>query len=189
MKRIFYIAAFLFLFISCKNEQKNSSNSIKIRGKEQSELLYTYHKADSLYYIGIIDTNLFNLFIEQTLSFSGNFPEDPIAPDMLSKAGVATMILAKSSTNRKQSLEYAKKGLDIFNKIQKIYPEYESVKNCYINRAIIYDDIIGDYPSAEYEYRDFIHRYPNDTLTESIKNYLPFLGRSTDEIAEELKIN
>ena len=111
---------------------------------------------------------------------------------MLSKAGVACMILAKNATinpdPKQETIEkYAYQGLSIFEKIQSTYPDYEGVRNCYLNRAFIYDDILHKYLDAEYEYREFLHKYPDDSTCDNIRAYLQILGMSEEEIMTSLE--
>jgi len=154
---------------------------------DQLELMQAYDHADSLYQQGIVNQKLFEEFITQAIRFADIHPENDISPDMLSKAGVACMILAKNASmepnpNEEYIEEYARKGISIFEKVQATYPEYEGVKNCYLNRAFIYDDILHKYLDAEYEYREFLHKYPEDSACENIRAYLQVLGKSEEEI-------
>ena len=82
----------------------------------------------------------------------------------------------------------AKRALAIFNQFQEQYPDLDQAKLCYWQRAIVYDDILGDWRSAESEYRDFINRFPNDSLTPVFQQYLTLLGKTESQLEEELAI-
>lgn len=191
MNRFFYLfVALLLLLASCKSG--SSSNKVKDEGQAQSELLQSYNKADSLYRHNIIKNELFEDFIQQSVNFAGNYPENEIAPEMLWKAGVGCMILAKKASweenpDKDYIDRYARLGLNIFTNIQSTYPEYKDVKLCFINRAIIYDDILHKYLDAEYEYRDFLHKYPEDSMCNNIREYLPYLGKDEEEIYAKIE--
>lgn len=187
MRKLLYILCIAALLFSCNKSKDQSSNAVQEESGDQTELLQAYDKADSLYRQGIINKELFEDFITRTIRFADMHPENEIIPDMLSKAGVACMILAKNASmesypNEEYIEEYARKGISIFEKIQATYPEYEGVKNCYLNRAFIYDDILHKYLDAEYEYREFLHKYPEDSSCDNIRAYLQVLGKSDEEI-------
>lgn len=172
-------------FMSCKNKQE--SNPIEQKSKIQSELIQSYLKADSIYKMGAINIDVMTQFIDNAEKFASEYPEESIAPEYLFKAGVLTMTLARSSDVKEEIAKYAKKSLEIFNNIQKVYPDYEGVKNCIFYRGTTYDDILHDYKSAEIEFRDYIHKYPQDSISLILKDYLVNgLGKSPDEIAADI---
>jgi tetratricopeptide (TPR) repeat protein len=186
MRKLLYFLCLAIFIIGC-NKKNQTSNTVQEESGDQTELMQTYDRADSLYQQGIINQELFEEFIDQAIRFADVHPENEIIPDMLSKAGVACMILAKSKSMEQNPDEeyienYARKGISIFEKIQATYPDYEGVKNCYLNRAFIYDDILHKYLDAEYEYREFLHKYPEDSACENIRAYLQVLGKSEEEI-------
>ena len=156
---------------------------------EADSMLAAYHYSDSLYAAcGRIDTAAFGDFITRAMAFAEAHPQDTLAPGMLYRAGVGSMILAKSAETAEYRATNAKRALAIFNQFQEQYPEHENAKLCYWQRAIVYDDILGDWRSAEIEYRDFINRFPNDSLTPIFEQYLTILGKSESEIEETLKV-
>ena len=77
----------------------------------------------------------------------------------------------------------------IFHKFQDQYPNDEQTKYCYYQRGIVYDDILGDYRSAEDEFRDFIHLYPNDSLAPQLEQYLKIMGKTESEIEVALNLD
>lgn len=161
--------------------------------KESDSLLAAYHHSDSIYALcGRIDTTAFGDFIDRATAFAEKHPDDTLAPGMLYRAGVGSMILSKYADrmgNVEARARNAKRALAIFNQFQEQYPEHDQAKLCYWQRAIVYDDILGDWRSAESEYRDFINRYPNDSLTPVFQQYLTLLGKSESEIEETLNVH
>ena len=192
MRKLLYFISIVLLLFSCNKSKNQGTNMVQEESGDQTELMQAYDKADSLYQQGIISQELFDHFITQTIKFADVYPENEITPDMLSKAGVACMILAKNASieqNPDQEVveNYAHKGISIFEKIQATYPDYEGVRNCYLNRAFIYDDILQKYLDAEYEYREFLHKYPDDSACENIRSYLQVLGKSDEEIMASIE--
>lgn len=188
MKRLIIPVLLVALIISSTSCHNKKGGVGKIVQK-QSELLELYNTADSVYYVGKrIDTALFGRFIRKAVDFANNYPNDEIAPEMLYRAGIGSMILAKNATERVTKAEYAKQAIDIFLTYQKKFPDGEQAEYCYYQRGIIYDDILGDTRSAENEYRDFINRNPNDSLTPQLKQYIKLLGMSESQLEEALDL-
>ena len=192
MKKLLFIILIGLVFVSCSEKKKN--NTIEDKVVVQSTLMKTYQKADSLRKAGIIDTALINDFITQALSFSDKYPEDETTPEILLNAGFSSMILAKYANattpdDNITTVKFARQGIDLFNKIQKVYPDYEGVKYCYYYRGIIYDDILKDYQSANFEYSEFINKYPNDSISTNLRDYIKFLGKSPEEILSQIEQN
>ena len=154
-------------------------------GSKQQNILRLYNMADSIYYKeGRIDTAAFLRFIDKAVDFATTYPDDEISPDMLYRAGVGSMIIAKASETSDRRAAYCKKAIAIFNQFQAAYPGHEKYRYCYYQRGVIYDDILGDYNSAEDQYREFINRYPDDPMSPDLEAYLKLLGRSDDEIGK-----
>ena len=186
MNRLLTVLVAAALLIACHNGNRTGQKSIR---QETDSLKASYQHADSLYAIyGRIDTAAFSDFITRAMAFAEAHPQDTLAPGMLYRAGVGSMILAKSAETAEYRAVNAKRALAIFNQFQEQFPEHEQAKLCYWQRAIVYDDILGDWRSAESEYRDFINRFPNDSLTPVFQQYLTILGKSESEIEEKLDI-
>ena len=188
MKRLFPILLVGLLLSSCGGKRAEQ----RVLQQESDSLLAAYHYSDSLYAVcWVIDTTAFGDFIDRATAFAERHPDDTLAPGMLYRAGIGSMILAKSA-DRKSNVEArarnAKRALAIFNQFQEQYPELDQARLCYWQRAIVYDDILGDWRSAESEYRDFINRYPNDSLTPVFQQYLTLLGKTENQLEEELAI-
>lgn len=185
MKRIITIVLAAVLLAAC-GSKNNAGKSVQM---EADSMLAAYHYSDSLYAAcGRIDTVAFGDFITRAVAFAEAHPQDTLAPDMLYRAGVGSMILAKSAHNATSRAENSKQALAIFHEFQELFPDHPQARLCYWQRAIVYDDILGDWRSAETEYRDFINRYPDDPLTPQFQDYLTLLGKSESEIEKSLAI-
>ena len=171
---------------ACHNGQRAEQKKIQ---QETDSLMAAYHYSDSIYAVcGRIDTAAFSNFITRATAFAEAHPQDTLAPGMLYRAGVGSMILAKSAETAEYCATNCKRAIAIFNQFQEQYPDLEQARLCYWQRAIVYDDILGDWRSAESEYRDFINRYPNDSLTPVFQQYLTLLGKSETELEQTLDI-
>ena len=192
MKSRFLIPMMLFatVLLAAGCHQRAAKGESRKLGSRQKEIVELYNMADSVYYKeSRIDTAMFARFIEKAVTFAEAYPKDEISEEMLYRAGIGSMILAKAAQGRVQTAEHAKKALYIFNLYQKNYPDSENARYCYYQRGIIYDDILGDCLSAENEYRDFINRYPDDPLSTQLSEYIKMLGKSDKEIEKMMHIN
>lgn len=188
MRTKIYFLTFLIstvLFFSCKEKKENTA--IETKAKVQVEMLQSLKMVDSLYKLKIIDVPSMSKYVELAKGYAEQFPEEKLVPTYLFKAGVLSMEMANISENKEDIVKHSQEALSIFNNIQKIYPEFENIKLCLYNRGWIYDNYLHDYKSAEIEYRDFIHKYPEDSNTAWLKDYVEkHLGKSTEELFQEI---
>ena len=179
-----YSAIFCMIFGAGCYKGHNST-LIQQKGKAQTEILQLLQQIDSLENAGELDFDIFNNFITKAESFSNKYPEAPMSAEFLYRAGLMAMAIAKVAENIDETDLYCQRALAIFDDIQKIYPDFNGVKNCILNKGIVFDDILHDYENAEILYREFIARYPTDTLAINLESYLPYLGKSSEEIMLE----
>jgi len=185
-KLLLCLCVFLLLFLTnCKKHSKNLF--IQEKGKSQTSLLYLLQQIDSLGIIGEYDPDILNLYIEKTENFRSNYPEDPFTVEYLYKAGLVAMTLAKNAADVEEKELSCKKAISLFDEIQLIYPEFVGIKNCLLNKGIIYYEILNDYENAEILYREYIARYPADTINAGVDSYLQYLGKSPEDIIGEIE--
>lgn len=183
--RLFLFSVILLISVtSCYRE--SSSNLLQQKGKSQTSVLQLLQQIDSLGSLGEYNATTAKEYIFKAEEFSSKYPEDHIAADFLYKAGLMAMTVAKLSENQEETKFYCEKALTIFNDIQRVYPDFPNIKNCMLNKGVIYDDILHDYQNAEIHYREFIVKYPTDSLAINIESYLQYLGKSPEEILAEM---
>jgi len=178
----------LFLVSSC-NHKKEDSNVLDVKAKQQASLIRDYHSIDSLYKIGISDTATLLVFMQEAVDFANAYPEDKSAPEILIRASNIAMRLAQEDIHQVQRAEYAKQAIDMLDQFLKVYPEHEQAKYCYWWKGIIYHEILKMYPSAENEYREFLHKFPNDSLVSTVRFSLENIGKTAPEIMAEIEQN
>lgn len=189
MKRSILFLTFLLIIFVPGCRRQNRPDSDRDLNRRQTELVDSYRLADSIYYKeGRIDTAAFGQFIRKALDYTARNPKDKVSPDMLYRAGIGSMILAKATQDPAERATHAKTALNIFHRFQDTYPDHEQVRMCFYQRGIVYDDILGDTRSAEDEFRDFINRYPDDSLAVQLQQYLKIMGMSEAEIEKALNI-
>lgn len=189
MKKLYPLFIALLFFMACKDQPSNN-NTFEELGKVQSSIIYSYKTVDSLLYQGVVDVPQYDAFIQEAIAFYEKYPEESLAPDMLNNAVNMSRVLADyyKYVDDEDRLVFVKKygsqAIELCEKIIKVYPDYESLNIVYLNKAIIYDDIFGDKESAEMEYREYLHKFPNDPAGESYKELLDSkqAGKSAEEI-------
>ena len=170
----------LVLFTSCYRESSNTLLQQKVTS--QTNMLQLLQKIDSLGDLGVYNAAIAMDYIAYAENFGSAYPEEQMAPEFLYKAGLMAMTVAKLSENKEEREFYSQKALSIFDGILKVYPDYGNIKNCMLNKGVVYDDILHDYENAEIHYKEFIARYPTDSLAINIEAYLHFLGKTPEEI-------
>ena len=96
------------LLVACHNRNHTGKQSIR---QETDSLMTSYHYSDSLYALcGRIDTAAFSDFITRAMVFAEAHPQDTLAPGMLYRAGVGSMILAKSAETAEYRATNAKRA-------------------------------------------------------------------------------
>lgn len=186
-KKIILLSIPLLLLFSCHRDGE-SGGALEEQATTQSLLMSSVQYVDSLYLSdGTMAVDTMTEFIQKALQYTERYPEDELAPEILMKAGNYAMRIAQASEDKAVRARFAEQALDIFNLIIKVYPDHPSVKYCYWSKGIIYEEILQMYSSAENEYRDFLHLFPNDSLAPVIQFSIDHLGQSMDLIMEEVE--
>ena len=183
-----YFAIIAFIFAtSCSGGLNNKL--LQEKGELQATVLQLLQQIDSLGNMGEYNLAITKDYIAKAEQFGNTYPEDPMSVELLYKAGLLSMRIAQAQAfeNPEGTTLYAQKALTIFDDIQKVYPEFNGVKNCIFYKGVIYDDILHDYENAEIYYRTFIARYPTDSLAINLESYLQHLGKTPEEIMAEFE--
>jgi len=184
-KTVRLLVILLLVITGCSRE--SNKNLLQQKGKSQTAVIQLLQKIDSLGNLGEYDVEISKDYIAKAVEFAHKYPEDPMSAEFLYNAGLMAMTVAKTFEIPDETKLYSNKALTIFDDIQKIYPDFTGIKNCMLNKGIIYDDILHDYKNAEISYREFIARYQTDTLAINLESYLQYLGKSPEEIIEHIK--
>jgi TolA-binding protein len=179
-KKIVWFAIFILVFIPTCHRTTNNM-MLQQKRKSQTTLLQLLQKIDSLSNFGDDFHLVYKDYIAEAEEFGEEYPEDPMSAEFLYKAGVLAMKIAEAAEDNAEKLLYCQKALLIMDEILLIYPDFYEVKNCVLYKGVIYDYLLMDYENAEIYYREFIARYPTDTLAVNVESYLPYLGKSPEE--------
>jgi len=179
-----FVSISLVFATGCNRESGNTL--LQQKGKSQTTMIQLLHQIDSLGDLGEYNITIAKDYIAKSEEFSSTYPEDPMSAEFLYKAGLLAMTVAKVSETTEETKLYCQKALIIFDDIQRVYPDFIHIKNCMLNKGVVYDDILHDYQNAEIQYKEFIVKYPTDTLAMNIESYLQFLGKSPEEILTKM---
>ena len=181
-KHLFIWMTILAMVFATSCNRGSDNQVLKEKGQSQTEVLQLLQQIDSLGNMGEFDAHVAKSFIAKAEEFSNKYPEDAMSPEFLFKAGLMAMTVAKATDNIDEKTTYCQNAFNIFEDIERVYPEYSGVKDGMYYKGVIFDDILHDYENAEIYYRMFIARYPTDTLAITLESYLQFLGKSPEEI-------
>ncbi|MDR2971501.1 MAG: hypothetical protein LBU83_06180 [Bacteroidales bacterium] len=179
MKKIFLCIAILILALGTSCYRESNNTVLQQKGKSQTTLLQLLEQIDSLGRFGDNYWVVYKDYIAEAEEFGEEYPEDPMSAEFLYKAGVLGMKVAEASEDKEEKYFYSQKALSIFDAILLIYPDFYEVKNCFLYKGVVYDYLLQDYESAEICYKEFIARYPDDSLTMNIES-LQYLGKSPE---------
>jgi len=181
-------AGFMLVFGAGCHRESNNTKLLE-KGKSQTYVLQLLQQIDSLSNMGEFNSDIAKEYVVKVEEFCNEYPEDNMAAEFLYRAGLMAMTVAKASELQGEIDFYSQKALSVFEDIQQIYPDFSGVKNCILNKGVVYDDILHDYKNAEIHYKEFIARYPTDTLSINLESYLQYLGKSPEEIMLEIEKN
>ena len=129
----------------------------------------------------IMDKNLdltpFTALAEAYLAFADNFPDAPESPDFLFKAGELYS----------QELTDPKKAISLFSRVFEKYPDSKPAAQSLFLKGYLYNNVLKDLVNAEKAYHQFLESYPNHELAKSATFELDVLGKSEEEILQDLQ--
>ncbi len=113
---------------------------------------------------------------ELYFNFVKKYPQDSLSPEFLLK-----------SAEVYTSIGVIQKAIESLDKIIADYPEHELIPQSIHLLAFVYDDKVKDYEKAAENYNLLIKKYPNHDLAENAKGCLMLLGKSEEELLNELQ--
>ncbi|MEO1437786.1 MAG: tetratricopeptide repeat protein [Bacteroidota bacterium] len=118
-----------------------------------------------------IDMSLANRLINKYQQFAELNPTSAQTPANLYKAAE----ISRSTRNFPQAI-------DLWKKIYDDYPTYEKAGQALFLQGYVYENDLRNPEAAKSYYEEFIQKYPDHEMIESVKFSLANLGKSPDEI-------
>jgi tetratricopeptide (TPR) repeat protein len=117
----------------------------------------------ALQYIGAVTTH------------AQRYPEAPQSPELLYRGAEIA-----------RSIGAYQRALDIYAQIEANYPDYEKAATALFMRAFTYGENLNNEAEARQLYELFLEKYPNDSFADDAALLLQTLGKSDEEIFQQL---
>lgn len=120
---------------------------------------------------GALNIKAGKAFINSCELFAMLQPDNEKSPDYLLKA-----------TKIAKSFKLFDKAIDIFEWIEKKYPDSKVAYKAMFLKAFTYDNDLGEKDKAKTAYEAFIKKYPDTKFAEQAKLLIDMLGKTNEEI-------
>ncbi len=163
---------FLLLAAALLSCQRNKTPDFKetqmamIKGLEAETM-----KAEAL------DPALAKRITKAYLTYADSFPADSAAPYYISKAG--DVLKARRET--------ALKGINVYNRVIKQYPEHPLAARSVFMIGFTFDEVFGDETRASKSYSYFLEQYPEHTLADDARALLAMIQDTAISDLERVK--
>lgn len=193
MRRLIYTTVFLpllFILNSCSDDKSKDkeykSDLNKEAGKNEitecRKMFAEAQSLDSMLFASTseLDRNLGNKAIKIFSDYVNSCADDTLGPVFLIK----TSQIAKALNN----LEQARHSL---TKCIEKYPQFKDLPAAMFLLAQLYDEhnYMNNEEEARKWYQEIIDKYPKSPEAESAKGALKYIGKSDEEIMEDIKKN
>jgi outer membrane protein assembly factor BamD (BamD/ComL family) len=109
------------------------------------------------------------------LDFAAKYPDDEIAPEFIFKAAQRCNVIAQHQ-----------QALELFQSIIDKYPQSRVSEEALFLQAYIYENSLQNLSKAKEVYNAFITKYPTSELAEDAKMAIQNLGKSPEQVLEDL---
>ena len=82
-----------------------------------------------------------------------------------------------------------KRAAAIYEEVYKRYPDFSKAPEAMFMLAFTYDEDLKNFEAAKKTYTDFLAKYPNHSFADDTEMLLRNLGKSDEEILQELEAN
>ncbi len=107
--------------------------------------------------------------------YAQRFPNDSLAPEYLFRSADLAVYLKDFGS-----------AISMYQSIAKKYPAYARTPECLFLTGWVYDEHLKKYDLAKEAYEVFIERYPESPFREAAEVSIQHLGKSPEEIMEEI---
>jgi TolA-binding protein len=108
--------------------------------------------------------------------YASLYPEDPLTPDYLFKAGEVSLGLGRAFNS-----------ISFFKKVYEKYPDYEKASHCLFLQAYVLDNHLNDDVNAGEIYNLFIQKFPGHPLARDAEFSIQHLGKSDEDLIKEFE--
>ena len=110
------------------------------------------------------------------LDFVNKYPDDANSPEYLFKAGQRSNVLNQPT-----------EAIQLFDKLMQQYPKSSYCEEALFLSGYTFENNLHDFEKARAAYESFLKKYPKSDLADDARLSLDNLGRSPEEILENIK--
>lgn len=169
MKNLLFILTLSLIFTSCKNNAKNGAGNLTSIQEIES-------KMKSLPAGTKMDTKMMDEAIAAYEAFAKASPNDKKAPEYLMKAAE----LQKNQLKLKEAME-------TYDHIISDFSSSPKAPAALFMKGFILENDMKDPEAAKVIYKDFLAKYPNDELADDVTFSLNNIGKTPEQIIQELQ--
>lgn len=157
--RIVFIASILLFIAACESPKEKMLKSIK--NTETNDSIFspqTLNERKRLY-----------------LEFADKYPDDEQSPVFMFKAAQLCNGLASHH-----------EAITILNDLMNAYPKSAVAENALFLQAYIFENALNNTEAAERTYKMFLEKYPTSEMAEDAEMSLKYLGKSPEQIWDDI---
>ncbi len=158
---------FMSLFMACQSGPNKVEMSESIKSLEREIGTASQPPPDKI-----------EAFQNALVGYAEAFPSDSNSVKFLSKAGETARLLRQFD-----------RAFEIFDKIEKNYPESRESAAAMFMKAFTLDNDLKKFEEAKLAYEAFLKKYPNDDFADDAQFLLNNLGKSPEEIIKGFEQN
>jgi tetratricopeptide (TPR) repeat protein len=175
LKRTLFTFAIAAFFVSCGevgDDKKELTPSDRQQSIKQLEnFLYTSD-------ITMFNDSAAKAVVEAYEAYYSLFPEDPLTPDYLFKAGEVSL-----------GLNQPLKSMSFFKKVYDYYPNFEKAPYSLFLQAYVLDNHLNDDNRAGEVYQEFISKFPEHPMVKDAEFSIKNLGKTDEDLIKEFEEN
>jgi outer membrane protein assembly factor BamD (BamD/ComL family) len=160
MKKLLFIACAVLVVIACQSPKEKAL--VQIKTLETSDSTFSPENIEKLK----------GAYID----FAAKYPDDELSPEFLFKAGQRCNATAQHD-----------QAIQLFQQVIEKYPKHRIAEEALFLQGYVYENSMNDMNRAKEVYTRFIAQYPNSELVEDAKLSIENLGKTPEQIFEEME--
>lgn len=168
----FFSLLLLIGLASCNN----SSSATTLDPTAENKALMTEFSGLADAETGLLNQTASVAFVERAISFSDQFPKDTLAAMPLYRSAEISRSIGKPS-----------EAIDTYQKVIERYPSFSKAAEARFMLAFSYDEDLKDLDKARSAYETYLQLHPNHTFADDAQMLLRNLGKSDEQILQELE--
>lgn len=114
--------------------------------------------------------------IQKSELYARSFPTDSLSPYLLFRAGDVA-----------RGVELTEKAINLWNIVWHDYKDHRIAPGSLFAQAFTYDAQLGNKEEAQRYYQLFLKKYPNNQLTDQVKQLLSMVNKSPEKLVRDFQ--